>query len=202
MKSWLQGFTLDFLYKNWAKMGLLLAIYLVIMLLSFQQSISDLVFYAWLTLPLYFAHQFEEHCLPGKFKEFFNHHLFHKTFIPLNEKNVFWINVVLTWVLFPIAAILAQHVGISFGLFLAYFLLLNASIHIISFLVKRKYNPGLVTSVLLFVPAGLYFLHLFHTSHLLHWTNSLIAIGIALILHIAIVIYAFYIYKKKKYTRL
>jgi hypothetical protein len=44
------------------------------------------------------------------------------------------------WILFPIAAILAQNVSPEFGLLLPIFGLFNATLHIIMYIVKGKYT--------------------------------------------------------------
>jgi hypothetical protein len=50
----------------------------------------------------------------------------------------------------------------GFGLIAIYGLLVNAVVHIVAAIVKRSYNPGVATSVLLFLPLGGYGWWLFH----------------------------------------
>ena len=66
----------------------------------------------------------------------------------------FWINSLLVWLLDVVALYLACFVDLSLGLIAIYLPVVNAFGHIVPAMVKRQYNPGLLTSVLLFLPVG------------------------------------------------
>ena len=103
-------------------------------------------------------HQCEEHGIPGGFQQFVNTHVFNEPLVaePFNPKRIFWINATVIWLLFPLFAILAQHINPAFGLFLPIFGIVNATTHVLVGLVKRLYNPGLGVSLLLNYPLGFY----------------------------------------------
>lgn len=61
------------------------------------------------------------------------------------------------YILLPLSGILSTVYGVAWGLWTAYYSALNASAHVVMFFIYgRKYNPGLVVSVLLNIPIGIY----------------------------------------------
>ncbi len=183
---------MQYLYRNWAKMGMLLALYSLVFLFSFASSLTWPLFWIWLQFPIYVIHEFEEHAYPGGFKDFVNREIFHQkqNDFPLNDADIFWINIPAVWILFPVVAILAQHIDPKIGLILPFFGLFNATTHILVFAVKRKYNPGLLASAFLNYPLGIYTLIVFYQNQMLDWEVSLYSIGFALIAHLMIVLFA------------
>jgi hypothetical protein len=189
-----------YLYKHWAKIGIYLAIALFVALFLSIHSISWPLFWVWIQLPIYLVHEFEEHAYPGNFKGFVNTEIFHhkgKDF-PLNDANIFWINIPAVWILFPVVALIAQFVNPEIGLILPAFGLFNATLHILGFLAKRKYNPGLLASVLLNYPAGIYTLMLYSRHGWLTEATCSYALGLTLLIHLIIVIYAVRKNREKK----
>jgi hypothetical protein len=104
-------------------------------------------------LVIYFVHQIEEHLWPGGFRQFADAHMFHSgdDNWPVNINGVAFVNVVLVWLPIALAAIFPQAlrwVGLAWiGL-----TLINGIIHIVTTIRLRLYNPGLVTSIVLFLP--------------------------------------------------
>lgn len=182
---------LSYLYKNWACICLILAIYVSFVLWSSLSSIGWLVFLIWLQFPVYLLHEFEEHAYPGHFQEVFNKEIFGvmgRSF-PLNPCNIFWINILGVWILFPLFAYLGQNVDLKYGLFLPIFGMFNATTHIILFLVKRRYNPGLGASLFLNYPTGIYTLLIASSLGVLEWSTILFGLLLAFLIHIAIAVY-------------
>ena len=181
-------------------MCLPMAIYIALVLFSSMHALDLVIFLIWLQFPIYLIHEFEEHAFPGGFKNFINRELFHITNrndMPLNDADIFWINIPAIWLLFPLGGILAQHVNPSIGAILPYFALFNATLHILVLIIKRKYNPGVLVSIVLNYPTGIYTLIAMHQAHLLTlWTN-VYSIIIAIIGHLVIVLFA--VNKLKKY---
>ena len=57
----------------------------------------------------------------------------------------------------PLAAVLSHFLGLEFGLWTCYFSILNASSHVVMFFIFGfKYNPGLMASIFLNIPFGIY----------------------------------------------
>ena len=76
----------------------------------------------------------------------------------------------------------AGSVDLGYGLIAAYLLLLNAAIHIAQAIAARTNNPGLVTAILLFLPAGWNCLWSVRASGfgtpLMHGIGATVAIGV------------------------
>lgn len=178
-----------YLYHHWAESTWILAIAITLLLFSFLPVTPWALFLVWLQFPIYLIHEFEEHVFPGKFKEFINREVFHSpsSNAPLSTAAVFWINILAIWILFPLAAILAQNVSLEFGLLLPIFGLFNASLHIIMWIVKRKYNPGLFVSIFLNYPTGLYTLYILGQEGLLHPTPLCLALLVTFFAHTLII---------------
>ncbi len=179
---------MNYLYKNWMYSCLPLAIYIGVLLLSSIHQIPGIILLIWAQFPIYLIHEFEEHAYPGGFKDFINKHIFKAEI--LNDKNVFWINIPAIWILFPLGALLAQNVNPSIGCILPAFGLFNATLHIALFLIKRKYNPGLLISLFVNYPTGIFTIWLMHHLHLLTGWTLFYSSGIAFVSHIGIVFYA------------
>jgi hypothetical protein len=160
-------------YKNWQYGCLPAALFGIAILLSCLHQLSWTVFLIWMQVPFYLVHEFEEHVFPGGFRQFINFKLFESgnANFPLSEAGVFWINIPFIWVLYPLLAILAQHVNPLIGMTLPYFTLLNATTHIIAGLVKRCYNPGLCVSVFLNYPTCIY--TIIYLNH--HYSHTLMS---------------------------
>ena len=63
---------IKWLKKEWAKVGVILSIYLFVMLFVFVRKYDFVVFVLLLQTPLYMLHQSEEYIFPGGFGKFFN----------------------------------------------------------------------------------------------------------------------------------
>lgn len=188
---------MESLYQNWMKSCLPSALFLLAILFSSIQDFRFVVFLIWLQLPIYLIHEFEEHVYPGNFKDFVNHVMFKSTVpnLPLNSINTFWINIPFIWVMFPVCAILARLYHIEFGAIPTYFALVNATLHIVLLIVKRRYNPGCLASIFLNYPAGIYTLYIMRQTGNLSDQMSLYALIFAILCHVGILGYAISNYK-------
>ncbi len=106
----------------------------------------------YLQLPIYMVHQYEEHA-GDRFRLWVNAMIGHGREV-LTPIATFWINSLLVWLLDLVALYLACFVDLSFGLIAIYLPVVNAFGHVVPGVVKRQYNPGLLTSLLLFLPVG------------------------------------------------
>jgi hypothetical protein len=189
-----------YLYRHWADSTLILAIFMIVLLLSSFSTLPWVVLLIWLQFPVYLIHEFEEHVYPGKFREFVNREVFHsnRADFPLTIPAVFWINILAIWVLFPLSAILAQNISPAFGLLLPIFGLFNASLHILMLLVKRKYNPGVIISILLNYPTGIYTLYVLDKDGFISGTGLSIAIAITALAHAVIILSVLNVRKRER----
>jgi hypothetical protein len=135
----------------------------------------------YLQLPIYMLHQYEEHA-GDRFRQWANNILGHGQEV-LTPTATFWINSLLVWGLDIAALYLACFVKLSLGLIAIYLPMLNAWGHIIPALVKKEYNPGLITSATLFLPAGIFSTYLVSQAAGSVWQDHLLALGVAVAVH-------------------
>ncbi|MCB0618660.1 MAG: HXXEE domain-containing protein [Saprospiraceae bacterium] len=108
----------------------------------------------WLNLAALWFHQFEEYVWPGGFQKFFNEHIYRPQgplSVRLSGRAILLVNVPIAWSAYLLGAfggeqalpLLAGLLGISF---------LNGCLHLALALGLRRYNPGVLTGALLFIP--------------------------------------------------
>jgi hypothetical protein len=136
-----------------------------------------------LLTPAYMLHQIEEHW-GDRFRTFVNTRVFEGR-EALSEAAVFVINVPLVWGLNLGALAWALNGRLDLALIGVYMMLVNAVVHIVG-VARFGYNPGVVTSFVVFAPLSAAIIASTHEPLSAH----LIALGVALIGHAAIVIYA------------
>lgn len=180
----------QYLYAHWADSCIFMAIALTVVLLSFLPQTPWALFLVWMQFPVYLIHQFEEHFYPGHFREFINKEIFKsmRPDAPLTPGAVFWINILVIWILFPLAAVLAQNVSMAFGVFLPVFGLFNATLHILMFIIKRRYNPGLLVSTFINYPTGFYTLWVLNNQGLMTNMHLYSALVISFLLHAMMIV--------------
>ncbi|MCP4124984.1 MAG: HXXEE domain-containing protein [Bacteroidetes bacterium] len=103
-------------------------------------------------------HQTEEYVYPGGFGKFFNTKILNLETEdePLNQNIIFYVNVILIWILLPAFGLLVT-IDYRFGLWIPYFSFFAGIAHIaLAIKAKRIYNPGLVISLLVNIPVGLW----------------------------------------------
>ncbi len=157
---------------------------------SFLVVLAPLVFHfagtplglVYLQLPIYMLHQYEEHA-GDRFRKWVNGMLGHGREV-LTPIATFWINSLLVWGLDLVALYLAVFVDLSLGLIAIYLPMLNAFGHITPALInKRQYNPGLATSLTLFLPIGIASTYVVSRAAGSHLDAHLLAFGVALMVH-------------------
>ena len=189
----------NWMYKNWAKICIFLSVVVTLIIFLVVKTSDVLLFLIWIQIPIYLLHQFEEHSWPGGFKKFFNKEIFHveEGEYPLNDTNIFWINVPIIWILMPIFAALS-YINLFFGLWIPYFAVFNSLTHVIAAIIKRKYNPGLFISLILGIPVATYTLWLFYTLINIPLIITILSLLSVLLLHLAIVVTAIRRSKREK----
>jgi hypothetical protein len=179
---------MNWLYRNWAKLSIFLAIILTILIITLIKN-NYLLFLIWIQIPIYLLHQFEEHFNEG-FKNYINNKVFgvEKGEFPLNDQNIFWINIPIIWILMPLFGLLSIN-NLLFGLWIPFFALINSLSHVIFSLRNHEYNPGIIVSILLGIPISTYTIYIFYTYLKIPVFISLISILFAIIIHIIIFSY-------------
>jgi hypothetical protein len=67
--------------------------------------------------------------------------------------------------------------------------LVNAVVHILHAVLFRRYNPGLVSAVVAFIPLAAYAAWSILQSHTATLVHHVVGLGLAVVLHAAIVVY-------------
>ena len=186
------GLGVALLIQNW----LWLTLGLVPLLVAFWLFGSEWprsVLLTYLLAPAYMLHQIEEHWR-DRFRSFVNERVF-GGFEALTAAAVFWINVPIVWGLHVGAFLCAVFGRFDLALIAAYLMLVNAVVHTLG-IFRFGYNPGLITSLLLFFPLSLAAIcampQAFHTH--------LFALGVAVAGHALIFGYAFLRVRRMKQT--
>ena len=133
-------------------------------------------------------HQYEEHDA-DRFRLYVNRTVGDGAEV-LTPAAVFVINIGAVWLLDVAVIYLAWRVDIGLGLIVVYLVLVNAVVHIVGALRSRSYNPGLITAVVLFLPAGFYALWHIQASGAGTAADHLIGLVAAIATHALIIIYA------------
>lgn len=141
----------------------------------------------WLQLPLYMVHEFEEH-IGDRFRKYMNQNVAGGC-EALTPAATFWINAIGVWGLELAAIYLAVFVDLSFGLVAFYLPIVNALTHIREAIARREYNPGLCTSLVLFLPIGGWGLYRVSVESGATWVDQLVSAAIAIAVHVAIIVY-------------
>ncbi len=195
------SFSYNYFY-HWATSCLPLALMSGVIIWSSRCAVGEVMFLVWMQLPIYLLHQAEEHFWPGGFKQFLNKKVFYSSAnnSPFDDIDIFLINIPFIWILFPLMAVVAQHANLGLGSFLPVFGLVNAMAHVIGWLIKRCYNPGLIVSLLLNIPTGLYTLTYMLNAGLITSMLIMVMVLIAVVIHVGMVVFALIRYKMHKRT--
>ncbi len=186
--------TLNWLYDNWMKGTPFLALYTFVLVWIYVRDVDFALFLVWLQCPAYWLHEYEEYVWPGGFLRFFNRGPLGSTRddVPLSKAGSFWINIPLMYVLLPLAGIMSHFFGTGWGLWVAYYSTLNASAHVVMFFVYgRKYNPGLVASVLVNIPLGIYTVWYFLSNGLVTTGVNVASIIVGIVAQASMMVYGF-----------
>lgn len=176
---------LDRLRDNWVYGGFLAGILLLVLTPVLAGGWPAALVLIWLHLPAYMLHQYEEHDA-DRFRTFVNTVIGGGKEV-LTRMDVFIINIAGVWGVDVIAFLLAARVHLGLGLIAVYLGLVNALAHVAQAIALRRYNPGLVTAILLFLPLGAATLWVLSGNAQVTATDHVIGLGLAILIHAAIV---------------
>jgi hypothetical protein len=154
--------TMRFMERHWFDVGGVLGIILAVWLILAGSSMTTLTLLLWLSLLSLFAHQVEEWRWPGWFPGMLNVVLFRSQDpwrFPLNVRSGLAVNVAVGWVGYALAAVLGER-----ALWLALATIMvsigNCVLHLLVVPIRGRmpYNPGMVTSLVFFIPISAWFL--------------------------------------------
>ncbi len=155
--------------RDWAKAGFLISIFLFIFLFVFVKASDFIVFLILFQTPLYMLHQTEEYIFPGGFGQFFNKDIFklETENEPIDENFIFFVNVILIWITLPLFGLLST-INYNFGLWIPYFSFFAGVAHIaLAIKAKKKYNPGMIVSLVLNIPVGAWIVYYLYSHRIL-----------------------------------
>ncbi|MFP5237920.1 MAG: HXXEE domain-containing protein [Acidobacteriota bacterium] len=175
------------LFANWVYGGVLAGLLLLLLAPLLTRNWPAACLATYICLPTYMLHQYEEH-ENDRFRRFVNHLMGDREV--LTPFGVFMINIPGVWGVIAVALWLSVRVGPGYGLIASYLLLLNGAAHIGQGIALRRYNPGLVTSILFFLPIGVWSLVAIQHSGAGTLVMHLIGAGSSLLIHAAIIAYA------------
>ncbi|MEO6884467.1 MAG: HXXEE domain-containing protein [Bacteroidia bacterium] len=179
---------MNFLRKHWFDIGGFLAIITLLFIYFNFKTLSNFQLLMWLSLVTLFFHQLEEYRIVGTFPGMINTAMFKSEMpdrYPLNSNTALYINVVLGWLLYSLAALFSEKaiwlciatMLISFGNIIAHTFLFNIK-------GKTFYNAGMATCWLLFAPCIYFFITIIYNDHLVTNKDYLIGIILGIILNI------------------
>ncbi len=148
----------NWLKRDWAKVGLIISLFLLVFLVIFVKDRDFLLFLILLQTPLYMIHEAEEYIFPGGFGKFFNVDIFRLETEdkPIDQNFIFYVNVILIWIVLPVFGLLSV-IDYQYGLWIFYFSFFAGVSHIaLGIKAKKFYNPGLAVSLLLNIPIGVW----------------------------------------------
>ncbi|MEM8617647.1 MAG: HXXEE domain-containing protein [Pseudomonadota bacterium] len=187
-----------FLLEHWMKVGTFMAPFLLLAAFSFGQGDArGLRFYALALLIAYIIHQFEEHWVDiygntYAFQGAVNDLLKAALGSPdsdveiLTRAGVLVINTSLVWLVGALAIWSASRHAFP-TLAMAAIVLVNAFSHIGSAVVSQAYNPGLLTSILLFIPLSVTIYVLLLRQGLTNVFEVMVSIIWAVVAHVVMV---------------
>ena len=189
-----------FWFEHWPKAGIVAAAFLLLLLfLNSKAPIGSFEWLYWLSLPLYMIHQFEEYVYPGGFKEELNKVLLNENSSSeiLTDKAALVINLGFIWILTPVLIVLGV-ISVVFPVILMTLVAFNGFIHLVVSIRFKRYNPGLIASLLFNIPLGLYVLISLSLNSVATGIELFIGIVIGIILHMGLLV--FLLMKKRKYS--
>jgi hypothetical protein len=192
-------FDRNFWFTNWPRVGIVVSVFLLILLFfNSAAPVGSIQWMYWLCLPLYMIHQFEEYIFPGGFEREINRIL--TKGVPaeiLTPKIAFFVNILLIWVLTPILVVLG-YFSIIFPLIMVTLVGVNGLTHIVAALKLRKYNPGLIMSILFNIPLSIYVFISVILNGISTPAEFLIGLIIGVILHAGLFFFLIIQTKRKK----
>jgi hypothetical protein len=169
---------------QWPGAAMFASVFLLAMLPVFAGATGFALALVFIQLPIYMIHQGEEH-IGDRFRLHINRTLGGREL--LTPAATFWINALGVWA-FNIAALcLAWFVEPTAGLAAGYLSVVNGIIHVAQGIKRREYNPGLVTAILLLIPAGLYCV--FRVGADADVLSHVVGLLAAIAVHVAIIIH-------------
>ncbi|RZL35111.1 MAG: HXXEE domain-containing protein [Pedobacter sp.] len=178
---------MDLLRRNWYDFGAFLAIVVCIYVYVNHSNLTNYQILMWLSLVSLFFHQLEEYRIVGTFPGMVNAVMYKSKMpdrYPLNANTAFYVNVVIGWSFYFLAALFAER-AVWLGIAAISVSIGNIVAHTVVFNIKGKsfYNAGLATCWLFFVPCVYFFISFIQAYDLATNTDYFIGIAPGIILN-------------------
>lgn len=171
---------------QWPAAALAAALVLLALLPLFYSVAGLALTLVFAQLPCYLVHQYEEHH-DDCFCRYVNR-LLAGGRTALTPMAAFWINSLGVWGVDLAALYLARFVSLGFGLIAVDLALVNGAVHVAMAAVRREYNPGLGTALLIFLPVGAWTYAVLLAAGATV-AEQAVALAIAVAIHLGIVAY-------------
>jgi hypothetical protein len=177
----------EWLEREWHLAGLVCAVILLVLTPIWIALGAGALTLVYLQLPIYQLHQIEEHA-GDRFRHWVNDTVGQgrEALTPL---TVLVVNVGVVWGLDLVGLYLAAFVDLSFGLIPIYLALVNGLVHILGAIGLRRYNPGLVTGVVLFGGVGVPSLLVVSATSDAGIAVHVLGILVAVLVHVALLLH-------------
>lgn len=176
---------LTWLDQNWPFAGTVVVVFLVALLPVLLGNWSTALVLLYAQLIIYQLHQIEEH-YADRFRRFVNEHMVGGA-DALTPRAVMWINVIGVWALYALILVVADSIDIGLGLIAVYTTLVNGLAHIGMAVALRRANPGLWTSLGLFLPIGLWAWVALTAANGLGAVAHVVGLAVAVLVHVVII---------------
>lgn len=176
---------LERLISHWVYGGFLASLLLLVLSPLLISGWSKPLVSTFLLLPAYMIHQYEEHD-NDRFRRFINKTI-GQGYEVLSPWAVFITNIPGVWGVIALSLYFAVWVNLGWALVAVYLVLVNAMVHIVHAIIFWRYNPGLITSIVLFVPLGSFSLYQVARGGGGSFFGHAIGLGCSLTIHGAIV---------------
>lgn len=177
---------MNFLRKHRYDIGGFLSILTFLHAFVRHNNLTHYQLLTWISFGTLFLHQLEEYRVPGTFPGMINAVVYRSRKpdrYPLNTNTSFFVNVVIGWTSYFLAAVFAEK-AVWLGIATILVSVGNIAAHTIVFNLRGRtlYNAGMLTSWLLFAPCVCLFFFIIHKEHLVTVIDYLtgIPLGIAI----------------------
>lgn len=174
--------------ESWVYGGTAAAGMLCLIALGLFHLIGATLSAVFLLMPAYMLHQFEEH-FDDRFRRFVDQAIGQGRPV-LTRQDIFLINVPGVWGLFAGAFALSATLALGYGLIPAYCALINVFMHVAPAIKMRRYNPGLISALLLLLPSSTWAITLLSQAEGVTGQHHLLGIGLGIAIHAGIMVLA------------